>query len=257
MNSFINKLKDLIIDAGQIALTKKAEGLFVDSKKDNSPVSNADIDISDFIYKNLTILTPDIPIICEERPLFTLSSNTFWLIDPIDGTRSYVKNKDTYTVNIGLIKEGVPTIGLIYQPEISKLYYTDGVGGLKIEELGIIRLSKDIDSSNYKAVLSSSFLNEPTRKFLNTNDLSEIISIPSSIKLCLIAEGAADIYPRFGQTMEWDIAAGHALIKSTGGDIVDSEGRSISYGKVNFENPHFFASSKRWLAKKIFSSTMN
>lgn len=124
-NNLINTLKDLIIDTGKIALDIKKSGILIDTKSDGSVVTNADKEISKIIYQNLQDLTPEIDIVCEEQPLPILSNNTFWLIDPIDGTRSYVNGKSTYTINIGLIKNGVPTIGLIYQPETDKLYYTD------------------------------------------------------------------------------------------------------------------------------------
>jgi len=248
MKDLIKNLKKLIIKAGEIALTARANGLIIEIKEDESPVSNADKEISRLIYDSLTLLTPHIPVICEEQPLINLTSDTFWLIDPIDGTKSYICGKDSYTVNIGLIKDGVPTIGLIYQPSQKKLYYTDSDNNLKIEKNSIEQVVVDEGADNcLRAVVSANHSNADTKAFLAKHSINQIVSIPSSIKLCLIAEGQADIYPKFGQTMEWDIAAGHALIKATGGHVIDFAGKEISYGKKKFENPNFYAYGPKWL----------
>ena len=193
---FISNLKDIIIEAGKISISLRDEGLIVKRKKDSSPVTNADIEISNFIYSELTKLDQVIPIICEEQPLKdVLGKEMIWLVDPIDGTRSYIKNMDSFTVNIALIHNQIPIIGLIYQPTSRKLYFT---------------------------VVSSRNFNYKTEKYIQENGFSEIISIPSSIKLCMVAEGSADVYPKFGSTMEWDTAAGHALIRAAGGAVIDN-----------------------------------
>jgi len=248
-DNLINALKDLIINTGKIALDIKKTKILIDTKSDGSVVTNADKEISKIIYQNLQALTPKVPIVCEEQPLPTLDDNDFWLVDPIDGTRSYVSGKSTYTINIGLIKNGVPTIGLIYQPETAKLYYTDKSGQLKIEqyskEIPIVHKPKE---EGFNAVVGFYHSNKATKEFLDKYSFDKIDAIGSSIKLCLIAEGSADIYPKFGQTMEWDIAAGHALIKAAGGNILDLNGKEITYSKKSFVNPNFLACSKYWLA---------
>ncbi|AAU03768.1 3'(2'),5'-bisphosphate nucleotidase CysQ [Rickettsia typhi] len=247
-DNLINALKDLIINTGKVALDIKKTGILIDTKSDGSVVTNADQEISKIIYQTLQSLTSQIAIVCEEQPLPILNSDTFWLIDPIDGTRSYVDGKNTYTVNIGLIENGFPTIGLIYHPETAKLYYTDVNGRLKIEqnsqEIFVKHAPKHKEPN---AVVGFYNSNKATKEFLRSYSFGKINTISSSIKLCLIAEGEADIYPKFGQTMEWDIAAGHALIKASGGNILDCDGQEVTYGKVNFANPHFFACSKYWL----------
>jgi len=248
-DNLINALKDLIINTGKIALDIKKSGILTDIKSDGSFVTNADKEISKIIYQTLQTLTPQIAIVCEEQPLPILNSDTFWLIDPIDGTRSYVNGKSTYTVNIGLIENGLPTIGLIYQPESDKLYYTNESGQLKIEQYSKeIPLTHKQKEERLNAVIGFYHSNKTTKEFLSKYSFDKIDAIGSSIKLCLIAEGAADIYPKFGQTMEWDIAAGHALIKAGGGNMLDLSGAEITYGKENFLNPNFFACSKYWLA---------
>lgn len=249
MKDLLIALKKIIIEAGEIALLGARKGLIINYKNDNSPVTNADSEISDFIYDKLTALTPGVLVVCEEQPkVVNLTTNDFWLVDPIDGTRSYIKGEETYTVNIALIRNLQPVLGLIYQPATYKLYYTDSNGKLKIEQNGKEILACPTTGS-YKAVVGHHHFDKATKTFLGDNLIDHVSSIPSSIKLCLIAEGVMDVYPRFGQTMEWDIAAGHALIRAMGGDIIDAKGETMSYGKPNFENPDFFACSKRWLER--------
>lgn len=250
---FIQTLKEIILQAGEMSLNIRHLGLVIEKKIDNSPVTNADLKISDFIYKELTKLNKDIPVICEEQSSKQLGDkNTFWLVDPIDGTKSYIKNMDSFTVNIALIKNGHPVIGLIYIPALRKLYFTDHQGKLCIEQDGIkIKPNqKDKDRKDFVAVVSSNHFNTKTEEFILKYNFSKVISIPSSIKLCMIAENSCDMYPKFGQTMEWDIAAGHALINASGGMIVESSNNKIlSYNKTNFANPHFLAMNKRCFTK--------
>lgn len=291
-DNLINSLKDLIIKSGLIALDIKKSGIEINNKNDGSPVTNADKAISTLIYTTLQNLTPEITIICEEQPIHKLNSDTFWLIDPIDGTKSYISDKDTYTINIGLIKNGTPTIGLIYQPANNKLYYTDKYNNLRIEQNSVelsvnnaaqlnsqrftqdefeeehtqyisIRERKQMPQNSlisdfvnngadntFNAVVSSHYSGKIINEFLSKYSINKIEAIASSIKLCLIAEGKADIFPKFGKTMEWDIAAGHALIKASGGNIFSIDGSNITYGKANFNNPNFCAYSSYWLQKQ-------
>lgn len=248
MNNLIDNLKEVILEAGDLALTQKKIGLIVDYKQDGTPVTNADKKVSQFIYNSLTALTPDIPVICEERMNPTLHSNTFWLVDPIDGTKQYIKGERVYTVIIGLIKGGEPSIGLIYHPDTLRLYYTDTHNQLAIEEQG-----KKVEwEINYEqTIVIRPYYCKEMKNFLFKYNDSQIISEPEYNKLCLVASRKADVYPRFGQSMEWDIAAGHALIKATGGNILDVEGAQITYGKRHFKNSTFFACGPRWLSKQI------
>ncbi len=247
MKNLIEPLKDLILKSGEIALKMYDLGLSIDRKTDNSPVTNADRAISDFIYYHLQLLTPNIPVICEERDLRFTSSRRVWLIDPIDGTRNYIKGAETYTVNIALIENNEPVCGFIYQPSIKKLYYTDATRNLKIEQDGKqLSQSYDMEQKNYRAVISSAVYNLNTKYFLKKHSITDIIAIPSSIKFCLIAEGMFDIYPKFGDTMQWDTAAGHAILKSVGGSIKDTKGVELSYClNDSFLNSNFIAFGKR------------
>ncbi|MCC8417757.1 MAG: 3'(2'),5'-bisphosphate nucleotidase CysQ [Rickettsia endosymbiont of Bryobia graminum] len=275
MRNLIKDLRDLIIEAGVIAIKRREVGLTISYKEDKSPVTNVDKEISNFIYNNLKLLRPDIPVICEEREVDILNDNNFWLIDPIDGTGSYMEGYNTYTVNIALIKEGVPVIGLVYHPSLGRLYYTDDSNLLRIEQdnveisyattregdAGALISSRSLDLENaglleilpqdngsYEVSLESIDFN--TRNFLEKHLITKATIVPSSIKLCLIAEGKFDIYPRFGETMQWDIAAGHALIKAGGGNVMDFAGNELIYQKNHYKNPNFYAYSKYWLLDK-------
>ncbi len=245
--SFISNLKEIITEAGEISIDLRNEGLIIEQKKDNSPVTNADLKISNFIYSKLTALDKKIPIICEEQPLKDISNEEMiWLVDPIDGTKSYIKNMDSFTVNIALIRNQIPVIGLIYQPTSRKLYFTNHEKKLCIEKNGKTLEIEQRTDKNYIAVVSSRNFNWKTEQYIQDHSFSEVISIPSSIKLCMIAEGSVDVYPKFGPTMEWDIAAGHALIQAAGGTLIDTTtGKTLLYTKRHFKNPDFIASNKR------------
>lgn len=246
--NLIIAIKELIIKAGHIAIDVREAGIEVEQKDDNSPVTNADKAISQYIFEGLTRLKLDIPVICEERPLVPIDKNKpFWLIDPIDGTRSFIANKDSFTVNIALIDNREPVYGFIYQPDKDMLYFTDENRQFCIEQNGRSIDKNTHNQDGFIAVVSSNHFNSMTSDYLKENDFSEIIAIPSSLKLCLIAEGAGDVFPKFGTTMEWDIAAGHALIKASGGNINLFQGDKMLYAKENFQNPYFIAANKKWL----------
>ncbi|MFK7973618.1 MAG: 3'(2'),5'-bisphosphate nucleotidase CysQ [Rickettsiaceae bacterium] len=243
----INEIKNITIKAGEIAMNLRSEGLEIKFKQDRSPVTNADKVISDYIFFRLSKIAPHIPVVCEERPLIDVSNNKqFWLVDPIDGTSSFIDNSAYFTVNIALIDNKQAKYGFIYLPASNKLYYTDANNQLVIEQHGNRTNLNVHNQISYVAVASSKNINQLTSTYLIKHQLSNIISIPSSVKLCLIAESAGDVYPNFGQSMEWDIAAGHALITATGGDLALLSGETMTYAKPDFLNPHFVAFNKKW-----------
>lgn len=244
----IKKIKNLIVEAGDIALKTKQNNLKIEWKSDNTPVTNADKEISLFIFKALSILTPNTVVICEERELLPVDKNKpFWLIDPIDGTRSFIKGKDSFTVNIALVDKQMASYGFIYQPDTEILYFTDENKNFFIEQKGKTIEPNTHTDDDFIAVVSSNHFNRPTKDYLKNNQFSKVLSIPSSLKLCMIAEGVADVFPKFGTTMEWDIAAGDALIRASGGMLSLVSGEQMIYGKDNFENTDFIATSKNYL----------
>jgi 3'(2'), 5'-bisphosphate nucleotidase len=235
-------------NAGEIIMHHYTKNIIqVSYKSDNSPVSIADLEANDFICNNLTKLFPDIPIISEENDNQNqIINNKFWLVDPLDGTKSFIKKNGFFTVNIALIEENKPTLGVIYSPLDDCLYFMkeDQAYLKKSGEDEQIISARTIPEEGATVLISSSLtLKEKVDRFLKDLKVAQVIPIASSIKLCSIAEGKADFYPRFGTTMEWDTAAGHAILKAAGGNILNLNGQELSYGNIdnNFTNPHFIA----------------
>lgn len=215
-------------------------------KDDHSPVTDADIEANTLITNALHLLAPHIPIIAEESTTnhHLPTANRFWLVDPLDGTRAFVKGEAEFTVNIGLIENGAPVLGVIYAPPQETLYYGQvGAGAFRVIKNGApekLRVRKPA-ADGMVVVRSKSHPSPATQAYLDTLKVKHIIPGSSSVKFCNVAEGSADIYPRFGRTMEWDTAAGHAILLAAGGRVETPDGKPLTYGKPGFENPHFIA----------------
>jgi len=252
-----NQIRRVALEAGELTLDYFDETGFdgADAKADGSPVTLADQKAEELIEKALKEITPDVPIVGEEavsegaRP--DLSSATyFWLVDPLDGTKEFISGNGDYTVNIALIKDGVPVLGVVYAPTKGELYAGHGQGTA-------LRWLEDSDSEKeihvrtppkegVTVVASRSHENnEKLDEFLSQYKVNKLIKRGSSLKICAIAAGKADLYPRFGPTCEWDTAAGHAVLMSAGGRVVDTEGNFLRYGGADpgFLNPEFIAAS--------------
>jgi 3'(2'), 5'-bisphosphate nucleotidase len=217
-------------------------------KEDNSPVTDADIAANRMIVEALTALTPHIAVIAEEdEKLPEDRKEWFWLVDPLDGTRSFVRGEPEFTVNIGLIHKGRPVLGVISAPAQNLLYYGSlNMGATRIRgdlapEIITVRVPP---TAGVTVVRSQSHPSARTNEYLQTLKIDTLISGSSSIKFCRIAEGSADIYPRFGRTMEWDTAAGHAILNAAGGRVETEDKNILTYGKPGFENPAFIAFGK-------------
>ncbi|MHC4759641.1 MAG: 3'(2'),5'-bisphosphate nucleotidase CysQ [Planctomycetota bacterium] len=213
--------------------TEKNE-LDVNIKEDGSPLTRADTASHTTIEAGLKELEPLLPIISEEGDLENATKvnlEVFWLIDPLDGTKEFVKGLDEYTVNIALIENSVPILGVIYVPVSETLYYAaKGVGAWKIDkDKSAVEIHTSDGDKMQTAVVSRSHLSEQTEEFLSKIGVSDIIQHGSSLKMCSVAEGAADIYPRFGPTCLWDTGAGTAIATEAGCDVVDLEGNKLSY----------------------------
>jgi 3'(2'), 5'-bisphosphate nucleotidase len=246
----IEKIKALLYEANNMAKYYRKKGLDISYKKDNSPVTNADIAISEYLVKELSKISPEIQIISEESNNNIPTQDVFWLIDPIDGTRGYIKGDNLYTVNIGLVNKTMPLYGFITIPESDMLYYTETPEILKIERAGVeVSLPQN---ESLKAVISQ-IDHQITMDIMSKHGITDYEYFPCSAKFCFIASGAADLYPRCGTTMEWDTAAGGALINASGGIMLDLEGKIMSYGKENLVNKGFIAYSKR-LKDSIFKN---
>lgn len=241
----IKKIIDLAREAGAIHLYYyKNDNLTYNLKADNSEVSIADIESNELICNYLEKLYPQIPIISEENNN-RKSNKIFWSIDPLDGTKSYIKGSGDFTVNIALVIESKPVFGLVYAPLSNELYYNQDSVAYK-ENHGEIRVRNSSEDGITVLIGSSTKTNESINKILSKYKVKELKKYSSALKFCLIAEGKADLYPRIGDTMEWDTAAGHAILKSAGGNVVDLLGNELLYGRADakYLNPHFLASGK-------------
>jgi len=222
----------------------------VDYKEDESPLTLADTRTNEIIC-NFLRNKFEYPILSEENKIPSFNErkkwNRFWIIDPIDGTKEFVNKTDNFTVNIALIENGVPIFGLIYLPVQDILYFGEAFKfSLKVEDYSSNQfVSKFLPCERTKKItfaVSPSFLNKETLEYIESCSTDyDLVKIGSSVKFCFVAEGIADVYPRFGPSSEWDIAAGHAILLGVGRDIVDLNGKSISYNKEDLKNPNFIA----------------
>jgi 3'(2'), 5'-bisphosphate nucleotidase len=244
---FVEPLKEIVLEAGKIIMDFYDNGADVSTKEDKSPVTEADIAANEYIVNKLKELAPNIPIVAEESKNddeFGQASE-FWLVDPVDGTKSFIKRTGEFTVNIGLIKDGRPQMGVIYVPVKDILYYTtaDGKAYRKIGDGADEQIQARTPPEEGMVVVASvSHRTQETEDFINNLPrVDKIISASSSLKLCLVAEGQADVYPRFGPTCEWDIAAGHAILSAAGGRLTTEGGENFAYGKPKYLNGYFIA----------------
>jgi len=219
----------------------------VRGKADTSPVTEADEKAEALILAELRVLTPQIPIVSEEAASAGHTPDIgarFWLVDPLDGTKEFISRNGEFTVNIALIEEQRPTLGVVYAPALDRLFCGVEGGGARVEEAsGSRRIAcRRVPSSGLTVVSSRSHGDAAALdQFLSGRRVAASVNAGSSLKFCLIAAGEADLYPRFGRTMEWDIAAGDAVLRAAGGRVIELDGREMRYGKPGFANPHFIA----------------
>ncbi len=239
---------DIVRRAGDIIMQYYNDLEIISIQKlDNSPVTEADIAADQFIISSLKEIHPDIQVFSEETAFDYKGEKDFWLIDPLDATKSFIKKDGEFTINVALVKNFVPVLGIIYAPLSKVLYYSDKnkKAYKQLDGEGVKRIKVREVPSTGMTVLTSVYSNDQSKLELYLEDklIEKIIPISSAIKICMIAEGSADLYPRFGKTMEWDTAAGHAILKAAGGNILDLEGRELIYGKYKekFYNPEFIA----------------
>ena len=238
----VENLIDTFFTAGKISLELREKGLIKHIKPDNTPVSNGDLEVNKIIIDELTKLTPRIPIISEEtsdnKSLKNLSN--FWLIDPIDGTYDYVNNKDEFTLNAALIINKKPELGIIYAPAKKRLFYTYGFGlSFELADNKEIKLTceKKTGQNEVKAVSYSENLKPVISELHKKFKVTDHTKVKSSLKFCVVATSEFDLYVAEPRASEWDIAAGHAILKNAGGIITDFNGNEIFYGKKDFKNP--------------------
>jgi 3'(2'), 5'-bisphosphate nucleotidase len=249
----IEEVKRLARAAGAAVLEVYGTEFAVDAKEDDSPLTEADRRSNAVILEGLAHLDPAIPVISEETKALPYEERCgwewFWLVDPLDGTKEFIKRNGEFTVNIALVRGGTPVLGVVYQPVGDRLYWAAegagawlSIGGSEAERLvgGPHYSEKD----EVVVVASRSHLTDEVRAFVAALEEQgkrvEFHSAGSSLKLCLVAEGAADVYPRLGPTMEWDTAAAHAVALGAGRRVVEhATGEALRYNKESLLNPHF------------------
>ncbi len=241
--------------AGAEILKLVAAGFEVETKSDQSPVTVCDRAAERIILDALAQAAPGVPVIAEEEVAagrIPAHGDTYFLVDPLDGTKEFVRGGEDYTVNIGLIEDAVPRLGVVYQPALDRLHLGLVETGAWIEEGGARTAIATRPLGEMRdAVASKSHFNQATADYLEQAiGACDHVSVGSSLKFCLIAEGRADIYPRLSPTSEWDTAAGHAVLVAAGGRVDAPDGTPLSYGKRAFLNRGFCATAG-WQAPHI------
>ncbi len=246
---FMQRLSSIAKSAGEATLEVYNQEFEVEAKPDNSPLTEADLASHKLIFEKLTELTPELPILSEESATIAWSKRrewqTYWLVDPLDGTKEFVKRNGEFTVNIALIHQNQPILGVVYAPVLDLLYFGSiEIGAYKQDadnEVVPIKVAGSVEKRPIRVMGSRSHQTEEFKDYLKQFDSIELVSMGSSLKLCYVAEGKADIYPRLGLTSEWDTAAAHAIVKFAGGDCLNFEtNKELTYNtKDSLLNPYF------------------
>jgi 3'(2'), 5'-bisphosphate nucleotidase len=258
MNELLKAIEQLSVAAGQAIMEIYESGDFgVDHKADDSPLTKADLASHQVIAEGLKTLTADIPVLSEESADIPFeerqSWQKYWLVDPLDGTKEFIKRNGEFTVNIALIESGKPVLSVVYVP-VSQVIYAaaKGVGVFKVEDgkrssIGVMK------NSRFKPTVvgSRSHMSDEVKTYLERLGQHELVSMGSSLKFCLVAEGKADLYPRLGLTSEWDTAAAQCIVEQAGGQVVTLDGEPLMYNtKDSLLNPHFMVfgdKSRDWV----------
>jgi len=248
-------LRDIAEKAGTAIMEVYAEKDFsgiTDFKADDSPLTLADKRSHEIINAALLQAFPEIPVLSEEGRDIAYQErknwNQFWLVDPLDGTKEFINRNGEFTVNIALVENGLPVLGIIYVP-VTKVFYfgKKGVEAFKESEKGKEPLKTTHKKENLKAVGSRSHAAPEEKEFLEKLHIKEVVSTGSSLKFCRVAEGKADVYFRHGPTMEWDTAAGQAIVEAAGGVVLDVAKNSFSYNKQSLRNGSFYCLNQKTL----------
>ncbi len=248
-----------VVQAGAVEMRHYEAGVTIEAKADQSPVTVADREAEEILLAALGVIAPDIPVIAEEavsEGRVPAIGQSFFLVDPLDGTKEFINKRGEFTVNVALIEGGAPILGLVYAPALGELYVTltpNEAGLARIAPGAVVSGASDCqfqrirvrtpDRNALVAVASRSHMTVETEAFLARFAIAERRDSGSSLKFCAIARGDADIYPRLAPTMEWDIAAGHAVLAAAGGSVTSADGTPLRYGKAEsgFRNGHFVA----------------
>jgi len=249
----LNEVIRITVAAGREILSVYEQSYQIENKADGSPVTTADLRAHELIVRELSVLTPNIPVLSEESSNIVASErlrwSAFWLVDPLDGTKEFIKRNGEFTVNIALVEKHRPMIGVVHTPVGGSTYYAaTGQGAWRIEghHAPTAIKSRRYDGGAARMVASRSHLGAAVIAFRDTllaeSGLPvESVNMGSSLKVCLVAEGEADVYPRLGLTSEWDTAAADCVLNEAGGAVIDLDGNPLQYNKANLLNPWFMA----------------
>lgn len=249
----------LAFEAGQVIMDIYGATIEVATKADQSPVTQADQKAEDVILAGLKTLCPDIPVLAEEsvaKGHVPEIGTKFFLVDPLDGTKEFISRNGEFTVNIALIENGLPVFGVVYAPALDDMYFgRKGHGAMHVKmktseawaslDRATSITTRPLPPDGATVLASRSHCDAETEAFIAKTKVAKLVSAGSSLKFCKVAAGEADIYPRFGRTMEWDTGAGHAVLLAAGGKVLTTDGHPLSYGKRSrgFDNPAFIASA--------------
>lgn len=254
----IDKICEITVNAGLITLKYHKKDVSYNKKEDNSKITIADIEAHNYIFSSLKEIFPEISIVSEESSEeennSALENDTYFLIDPLDGTSNFVKGGDNYTINIALIINQKPILGFIYVPKKDILYFTKNNKSYKKHQDKIMQIKVSTSKKNLVAITTQrKDEKEEVENWIKEKNLeiAEIINISSSYKFCLIAEGSADIYPRMIHIKSWDIAAGHALINNSGGKVLNQENMQEVIYEKNLKAPKFIAINSDIVLNKL------
>lgn len=253
----LSALATLAHKAGVEVMKIYAEPIEAATKADLTPVTEADLAAERVILEGLKKIAPDVPVISEEaasQGRVPEAGAEFFLVDPLDGTREFISRNGEFTINIALIRNGAPVAGVVYAPAISRMFRGEAGKGAEQAKLSaedkpaaarwLAIRANPLPEKNLRVVASRSHRDAETDAFLATRNVGELVAAGSSLKFCLIAAGEADLYPRFGRTMEWDTAAGHAVLAAAGGRVTLADEKTpLNYGKSGrgYDNPAFIA----------------
>jgi 3'(2'), 5'-bisphosphate nucleotidase len=257
MEELAEGLLSVAFSAARLQMAHFAAGVTAETKADLSPVTIADRQSEEVILAGLARVAPGVPVVSEEAAsagIFPPASDSFFLVDPLDGTKQFIKGSPQFTINIGLITDRRPVFGLVYAPAIPDFFVTVGPDqalGARLSPSASPQRLADCSFEPLRtrapaptalsALTSQSHVNAQTRRFLEQHNVRESRGVASSLKFGLLARGEADLYPRTGETSEWDTAAGHAVLAAAGGSVTTLDGEPLLYGKPRFLNPAFVA----------------
>lgn len=257
--ALVRELRRLAVEAGAVIMSHYQSDIAATVKKDSSPVTVADHDAERIILAGLARIAPNIPVVAEEQAAaghIPTIERRFFLVDPLDGTKEFLRKNGEFTVNIALIQDRIPVAGVVYAPAMERLFYACGSGQAYEQTVSPYTNDAIAGSSpphrisvrapaadGLSVIVSRTHRDQKTEEYLNLYQVKEFLVAGSSLKFCMIAAGEADLYPRHGRTMEWDTAAGHAVLAAAGGTVTLLDGAPLLYGKTErgLDNPYFLA----------------